>query len=257
MSRLTRNRQLFLNHLRSGLLLSLLLTVAAGAAAQKRENWCLQFTGGDRFGTMTTLEGLKTLDGQTVYTFELWMRPRSQGGGERGRILEQEPGSLTWYLSDGGRIGFRADSEGGWKLSRRGAVRINEWQHVAVANDGRDIRFFVDGRLFGKAIGVPLEITDSPLLLGSGTGREGELRGFDGWIDNLRISNVCLYFEDFTPPAYREPPVWDSTTVAMFYFDEGPTHRLALDATTFNAEFQLGDSTADYKTRPLWVRDPP
>ncbi len=209
-------------------------------AAPKHKNYCLDLDGRSSGGKITQIAGFQSLNNAAKYTFEAWIRPRSQGGGGRGRILDQENSSLTFYLSDEGRVGFRPNRETGWQLSDAKAIRFWKWQHVAVTYDSRLLRFFVDGRLVTAfPVNAALAITRKPVYIGNGVGDADSLRGFDGWLDDIRVSDICRWTKDFTPPSRGEyvPPV--SSTVLYLPFDEGPAHDLALDYTCYNAEFRI------------------
>jgi hypothetical protein len=220
-----------------GALLAVLFPLFAAAGTP---NYCLEFNGDSSAAIMRTVEGFQTLNGADKFTLEAWIRPRTQGGGGRGRILQQINGKLNWYLSDDASFGFRAGQKAGWRLSDQAAVRYWEWQHVAVSSDGVYMRYFINGKqvhLVKKKI--ELEIADGPLWIGNGNGEDLTLRGFDGWIDELRISSECLYPSEFTP---LRQLAYDSTTVMLFHFDEDPAVPFTLDETTYNAEIILPDS---------------
>ncbi|NUO18634.1 LamG domain-containing protein [bacterium] len=217
-----------------------LLAAALQTANAANSDYCLEFDGKNARAEVTQVTGIQSLNLAAKYTFEVWVRPRTQGGGGRGRILDQEGSSLTLYLSDEGRIGFRANRESGWQLSEAKSVSLWEWQHIAVTADGRFLRFFVDGKLVTAVpTNTALSITKKPLFIGNGVGEDNSPRGFDGWIDDVRISDHCLWTKDFTPPArgvFRES---DPSTVLYFTFDEGPAHHVALDYSTYNAELEV------------------
>jgi hypothetical protein len=231
------------------LIFVLLVPATVGRAAPS--NYCLEFNGDSSVAIINTVEGLQTLNGADRFTFEAWIRPRTQGEGGRGRILQQVGGRLQWYLSDEASFGFRAGQKAGWRLSNPGAVRYWEWQHIAVSSDGVYMRYFVNGKQVNRLKKyIALEITDSPLWIGNGQGEDINLRGFDGWIDELRISKECLYPEEFTPLRHL---AYDSTTVMLFHFDEDPTVPFALDETTYNAEIELPDSYRGSPSSPRRV----
>lgn len=223
--------------LRSVLLL-LLASWSYGAAP--RVNYCLDLDGKSAGAQLQWVGGLHALDGAQQYTFEAWVRPRSQGGGGRGRILDQQGSSLTFYLSDNGRIGFRPNREAGWQLSEENAVTFWKWQHVAVTSDGKLLRFFVNGKLLSATpVNTTLNITRKPVWIGNGVGEDSTYRGFDGWLDDIRVSAACRWKADFKlpPRGEYEPPV--SSTVLYLPFDEGLAHAIALDYSTYNTELPL------------------
>jgi len=218
----------------------ILFLCGVAVAQQPSVNYCLDLDGKTAGGVIEQIAGLKSLDGATRYTFEAWVRPRTQGGGGRGRILDQVTSSLTFYLSDEGRIGFRPNREVGWQLSNPNSIQFWKWQHVAVTSDGSLLRFFVDGKLL-TAIpsNTTLNITRKAVHIGNGVGEDNTQRGFDGWLDEIRVSNVCRWTADFTPPGRSTFISPDASTILYLPFDEGPAYNVALDYTTYNAEMKI------------------
>ncbi len=108
------------------------------------------------------------------------------------------------------------------------------WHHVAVqrAGDGR-MWIFVDGQLDGFGIGpsgdvsykLPVnlysidEIDQTAVLLIGGGYIGGEVQGYNGWLDELRISTSLRYGGSFKP--VRLPFENDEDTAALYHFDEG------------------------------------
>lgn len=216
------------------------LAGAVALAAPKQRNYCLDFDGKTAVGKITEVAGFQALNNALKYTFEAWIKPRSQGGGGRGRILDQENSSLTFYLSDEGRLGFRPNREIGWQLSDAKAIKFWKWQHVAVTYDSKLLRFFVDGKLVtAYPVNAALSVTRKPVYIGNGVGDADSLRGFDGWIDDVRVSDVCRWTKDFSPPSRAEFVAPVSSSILVMPFDEGPAYDLALDYTCFNAEFRI------------------
>lgn len=225
--------------MRVRLLLGLIVLTASLAQAQP-VNYCLDLNGKTAGAKIEQINGLKSLNGATRYTFEAWVRPRTQGGSGRGRILDQVTSSLTFYLSDEGRIGFRPNREVGWQLSNPNSIQFWTWQHVAVTSDGNMLRFFVNGRLLTAIpTNTKLDVTRKAVHVGNGIGQDSTHRGFDGWLDEIRVSDVCLWTADFTPPARSifNPP--DASTVLYLTFDEGPAYDVALDYSTYNTEMKI------------------
>lgn len=225
------------------MILRLLFICCASLAAissPRDHNFCLDLDGKTAGAKIEWLEGLQALNGARQYTFEAWVRPRTQGGGGRGRILDQENSSLTFYLSDEGRIGFRPNRETGWQLSEKNAVSYWKWQHVAVTSDGKLLRFFVNGKLLSATpVDPALSVTRKTLWIGNGVGEDNTNRGFDGWLDDIRVSNVCRWKADFKAPVQGAFNAPDATTILYLTFDEGPAYDLALDYSTYNTELRI------------------
>lgn len=209
-------------------------------AAQPHPNYCLDLDGKTSGAVLEQIAGIQSLNGASRYTFEAWVRPRSQGGGGRGRILDQEGSSLTFYLSDEGRLGFRPNRESGWQLSEANSISYWKWQHVAVTSDGKLLRFFVNGKLLTAIpTSTTLNITRKPVHIGTGLGDDNTPRGFDGWLDDVRVSDVCRWTKDFIPQQRGEYLAPNASTALYLPFDEGPAHSIALDYSTYNTELRI------------------
>lgn len=203
-------------------------------------DYCLDLDGKTADAKIERIAGLQSMGGATDYTFEAWVRPRTQGGGGRGRILDQVSSSLTFYLSDEGRIGFRPNRDVGWQLSNPNSIKFWQWQHIAVTSDGKFLRFFVDGKLLTSTpTNTTLVITKKPVHVGNGVGDDESPRGFDGWLDDIRVSNVCRWTKNFVPAPRGDYSPPDSTTCLYLTFDEGPAYDTALDYTPYNAELKI------------------
>jgi hypothetical protein len=109
------------------------------------------------------------------------------------------------------------------------------WRHVAVqrrASDGR-LTLYVDGVLEDSVDGVDGDAShnmnrgtpvpgynkeDVIVFAAEKNDLEPTLGGFNGFIDELRISNVLRYSGNFTRPSAPFTP--DANTVGLYHFDE-------------------------------------
>ena len=97
---------------------------------------------------------------------------------------------------------------------------INEWHHVSASfNTSSDVAgLSIDGNLrTSRAIpdAGDLVYTRSPLYIGGVSGREGSY--FDGFIDEVRVSNAVRYKDNFKlPRGFFEA---DRSTLALWHFD--------------------------------------
>jgi len=133
--------------------------------------------------------------------------------------LFQQPGSGSARC-----LGFIIYFSGG---TPKGAIHCKSsayaygWHHVALVYDkaAGEARIFLDGRRFAtQSIGVSnLYNSGYPL-------RVGEY--FMSAVDEVRISDIARYADDFTPPSV--PFVCDGNTRALWHFDE------AAGETTFH-----------------------
>lgn len=135
----------------------------------------------------------------------------------------------------GRRLAFGVSADGG-RLTLCGARNVADgaWHHVAVQRQRSSgyLWIFVDGQLDALADGpegdisypdayVTEQASDPFLAIGAWKKDVDQALHpfFQGWIDELRISNVLRYAGNFSPPA--GPFAVDSYTQAVYHFDEG------------------------------------
>jgi hypothetical protein len=112
-------------------------------------------------------------------------------------------------------------------------VANNSWHHIAVTrNLNGQMRIFVDGALDAQGVGDDGDISyrnnrstsnpDDPyLVIGAEKHDVGpQYPSFDGWVDELRLSNSIRYSINFTRPS--APFTTDANTMALYHFDAGP-----------------------------------
>src|SRR3972149_10957410 len=112
-------------------------------------------------------------------------------------------GSSYLYLAlEGGGIRFR-DFDGGNIIDANfGAISLSTmtWYHFAVTRNGSDFRFFVNGTQHGSTVvnASAFTVRATPLEVGANSAIGYY---FNGWIDELRISNGdSRWTATFTPP---------------------------------------------------------
>jgi hypothetical protein len=98
-------------------------------------------------------------------------------------------------------------------------LETNRWYHVAEVFDGRELRFYLDGRLIGKAAREgTLKDNDFPLILGGDVGPRGAaIDLLNGELDAVRVSSTARYAGDSFTPADRHAP--DAQTLLLLNFD--------------------------------------
>lgn len=149
------------------------------------------------------------------------------GGGDYGDF------GLSLY-GDGGVLSFGVTREtSGDTLCGVTNVVDGEWHHVAVTRSSETglLQLYVDGELDGSANGPVGDVSyrdgrqtpwpnDPFLVIGAEKHDAGSAYpSFSGWFDELRISSIVRYTDDFTPPV--EPFVTDEHTLGLYHFDEG------------------------------------
>ena len=113
-------------------------------------------------------------------------------------------------LKDG--RGFSAKSGKGTAIP---ATRV----HLAAAYDGKEFSIYVNGKQYPGVAGPGGLNLQPPSMIGARRHGSGKIvAGFDGVIDQLRISGIARYDKDFTPAKRFES---DKNTLALYQFGEG------------------------------------
>lgn len=102
------------------------------------------------------------------------------------------------YSTDGGQgTSVTFTNTGSWNLL------ADTWMHVAVCREGDTLRCFLDGveaDSTASMAGVTVFKSTSPTRLGHSSSFGSPNSFFDGYIDELRITNTAEYTAGFTPP---------------------------------------------------------
>ena len=77
------------------------------------------------------------------------------------------------------------------------AISLNSWHHIAVVRSGTTTKFYLDGVEQGTLTGT---LTSNDVLYLGYLGELPSLTWFNGWIDELRVSTVARWTENFDPP---------------------------------------------------------
>lgn len=126
---------------------------------------------------------------------------------------QERPLMLLWHALESRAIVSLANS-----LS----MEANRKYQLAASWDGATYQFFVDGKLVDQAPlkQFPVDKVQTWFAIGGHVSRsnsQGSLC-FPGLIDEVRISDIARYTEDYKPVDRFVP---DENTVALYHFDEG------------------------------------
>ena len=138
------------------------------------------------------------------HTIDWWMYPSRTGTDEY--IIAFGPDGpwsnipWNWARSSGNAAYFQISNAGGsgfnWSV---GTVAATAWNHIAVTRSGNDFRQFINGAL--------IQTTNSGLAVMNYNGdpyfgmTSSGASGYQGYMDNIRITNSCLWTSAFTPPS--------------------------------------------------------
>lgn len=97
-------------------------------------------------------------------------------------------------------------------------IPVNQWTHIAGVYDGKEMRLYVNGKLAAKAAAEgPRGTNVLPLYLGADPDAKAQpTQFFEGSLDEVRISTVARYGENFAPATRHQT---DDQTLHLFHFD--------------------------------------
>lgn len=113
-------------------------------------------------------------------------------------------GDLAWFINFNANNTIRGEmlsSTTEYPATSTGTITGTSWHHIALVRNGNTMTLYLDGVADGTAdvTGVTMVNSASKPTIG----RQGEYASvpyFNGWIDEVRISNVARYTGNFTPP---------------------------------------------------------
>lgn len=170
------------------------------------------------------------LDGLSALTVEAFVRADSYPA-EVQLLSHHDHDLATGYvllIFEGSEMQLRYQFAGSTNAVGFTAVSAGQWHHVSASYDAGEVLLFVDGKLREQqttAVGVA-DDCKSPLTIGRAA--YSDSFHFQGVIDEVRLSRVARYKQDFMPAKSLFVP--DQDTVALWHFDD-PDGQTVKDAT--------------------------
>ena len=183
--------------------------------------------------------------GSFDFTIEMWVYPTAKNRDQN--IFDQRtattsqvaPGifvntsnQLGYYVSNAYRIQSTANS-----------IDINTWYHIAVSRSGTSTRMFLNGVQVGSTYTDTNNYVNQPIAIGAYNNGSTVLGSWQGYIDEVRVSNTARYTADFTPPSSAFTN--DDNTLLLLHF-EGTNQKIGFfdDAGTRSSLpiSQVGDA---------------
>lgn len=257
----------------------------AGAPLIPSSNFALRFHANvlnDLGRVKIALEHRSVNVGAGNFTIEFWVRGRLQDNNEPGVPC----GAMTDAWIEGnilldrdrftrprdyglgflsGRVAFGVRNAGDQSYTLCGTRNIldDQWHHVAVTRNASSgaLAIFLDGVLDASASGPSGDVSypsgfscpggcgaDPFLVIGAEKHDVGpQYPGFNGFLDELRLSTSIRYAGTFAPPSARFAT--DAETAALYHFDEGSGGVTVDAAGSSPGEVRVGGSPAG----PSWV----
>jgi len=140
------------------------------------------------------------------FTYEFWVNCNasdqlSGGGAVIGNYDSGQPAPMQFRFMDTGNISVHANGTSTWSMLSGSFTSVtytnNTWQHWAIVRKNKVITLYRDGVAQATA-----EYSLNQTLQGATTfciGSSQQTNWFEGYIDEVRISDIARYNSDFTP----------------------------------------------------------
>ena len=127
------------------------------------------------------------------YTVEVWLKPDGVPDEVWKGIFGKAGPNYNIWLKNTGAIAHRYQTTAGNDIGTEtddGVVKWDKWQHIAITNDGKNAKIYVDGKLKAEeAVNEPLVIAQTPLFIGVIPEEEAHTKDFKGHLTEVRLWN--------------------------------------------------------------------
>lgn len=157
------------------------------------------------------------------WTVEGWLTPREvlPSGKQAALVFSVDPAWLSLRPGAGNEVKWAV---GGPTLGpaptlfSEGRTKLGTRVHLCFTRFGGRVYFFMDGKQQGESMPIAFFKPDTALRMRpAGNPQRGDAL-FNGDFDEVRVSSMARYKENFDPQPRFEP---DADTIALFHFDEG------------------------------------
>lgn len=134
-----------------------------------------------------------------------------------GLAIHYKSSAWLFHVNDG-----REANRGYASAASDDEPKLNTQVHVAAVYDGKNVRIFIDGKLQPQTDETinPHKASILDFMVGADPNAQNKPHQFfKGTIDEVRISKVARYQEDFTPS--KDKFISDPSTLVLYHFDEG------------------------------------
>ncbi|QIG73346.1 concanavalin A-like lectin/glucanase protein [Rhizobium phage RHph_Y5A] len=141
--------------------------------------------------------------GTNPFTVDMRVRANSLGGG--CSLLSQETSTTTflrWYIGTDSNLYFQVYSANTLVLSvasTGGTFAANTWYHLAIVRNGNVFTMYRDGVSIATTTST-VAIPDLTGVVKIGMGASTNPQYCNGYLDEIRISNIARWTAAFTPP---------------------------------------------------------
>lgn len=162
-------------------------------------------------------DGLKADQSLTV---EMRVTPATVAGTRENRLVWNLKESVQLKQYGSGWEWLILDTPGTFtSVAKKNSAIAGEQRYLAGVCTGKETRLYVDGQLAGSSVHKPVRsVSYERHHLGRAANDAADWSTFDGTIDEVRISTVARYNENYTPIERLEA---DKDTFALYHCDEG------------------------------------
>ena len=149
--------------------------------------------------------------GTDDFTIELWMYRTHTAYGvvfeTRGGEDTTSTDGITFYLGSGGNDELRVAVNRSAIIDLNQDHQINDqWQHFAIVREGSTMTLYIDGTARGTASNSTDFDRSRPIRIGNHHGSGSGGYGFQGYIDDFRVTKgLARYTSNFTPSSAAHP----------------------------------------------------
>lgn len=160
------------------------------------------------------------------FTIDLWF----YGTAQKNNTIWSHGGTNTPHGTGGG-VEYFGDLSliyycSGF-LIQGAPISANTWHHLAIVGDRVSVKLYLNGVLYGQVANYAYSFSSAGETIGANDSAYG-IENFAGYIDEIRISDVVRYTENFTPPTEPYPDAEVQTYINRVDFGD----RTLIDLTS-------------------------
>ncbi|WP_309890410.1 LamG-like jellyroll fold domain-containing protein [Archangium sp.] len=181
----------------------------------------LDFNGKDDFVTVPDSQSLRL----GAYTAEVWVKPKVKPTQqpEWSGVFGKKGRNYALIINKAGFAHHRFHSAAGYNDGApdtpRGSIAWNKWNHVAITNDGKVARTYVNGvKLAEGPVTGSLVIDNESIFIGRSPDQDSER--FAGEISEIRLWSRVRSPEELSGNMYRRLDAKDASLVSLWRFSE-------------------------------------
>ncbi len=179
-------------------------------------------------------------------TLECWVKWAGSNAANQVILYNGTTGSNGYGITIDGSNSNVSLHVGAPSFQNAGTISVGSWTHLAIVRNGGNWTLYINGN--GTAVGSAAPSTPTGnFKVGN---NESVSWGFQGVIDEVRVSNTARYTSNFTPS--NSPFSTDGSTTTLYHFDEG-SGQSTNDESSSNNDGQLGQTGSAEGTDPTWV----